>query len=287
MSLKIKIKGGYADKHKIPLNDMAKLSKSIQTISKNYEIKDRKNIYTDIYIDGAKEGCFEIILDLLQNNIYAQGVATGLATNYLYDLSKDIKSFIVYSDKKQAIEKLVNEIYSLSIELADAEYYDYRLEQKEQELEQKEKYLNAEFSTFNSIREISSLVKSSGDEKSLKPDNITFSIEENDLYEEFDFNIDSKQKVQNISNSKMNLDDVIVKGIPINTSKEANNFFKMKAPFFGTLKIYTTTEEINKVSKYFQDEKPITVKLNPIVKMGELIKTKEAKLVEIIEEEEK
>lgn len=286
MSLKIKIRGGYADKHKIPLNDMAKLSKSIQTISKNYEIKDGKNIYTDIYIDAAKEGCFEIVLDLLQNNQYVQGVATGLATNYLYDLSKDIKNFLLYTDKKEAIESLVNDVYNLSIELADADYYDYRLEQKKQELEQKEKILHAEFSTFNSIKEISSIVKDSGEDASLKPDSITFSIGKDGQLEEFSFDLDAKQKIQTISNNRMELDDVIVKGIPTNVSKEANNFFKMKVPFFGLLKIYANKETINILSNYFIEEKPVTIKINPIVKMGELVKTKEAKLVEIIEDEE-
>lgn len=282
MSLKIKIIGGYADKHKIPLNDLAKLSKSIQVISKNYEIKDGKNIYTDIYLDAAREGCFEIVLDLLQNNPYVQGVGAA----YLYDLSKDIKKFLLYTDKKKAIESLVNDVYNLSIELADADYYDYRLEQKKQELEEKEKMLNAEFSTFNSIKNISSLVKGSGEDESLKPDSITFSISQGDQIEELNFDLDAKQKIQTISNNRMELDDVIVKGIPTNVSKESNNFFKMKVPFFGSLKIYANKEAINILSKYFIDEKAVTIKINPIVKMGELVKTKEARLVEIIEDEE-
>lgn len=286
MSLTVKIKGGYADQHKIPLNDMAKLSKSIQTISKNYETKDGKSIYTDIYIDAAKEGCFEIVLDLLQNSEFTKGVLTGVASNYLYDLSKDIKSFLLYTDKKKAIESLVNDVYNLSIELADADYYDYRLEQKEQELEEKEKMLNAEFSTFNSIKEISSLVKGSGEDQSLKPESITFSISHDDQLEEFNFDLDAKQKIQTISNNRMELDDVIVKGIPTNVSKESSNFFKMKVPFFGSLKIYANKEAINILSKYFIDEKAVTIKINPIVKMGELVKTKEARLVEIIEDEE-
>lgn len=151
MSLKIKIEGGYADNHKIPLSDMAKLSESIQNISKNYEVKNGKTTYTDIYINANKKGSFEIILDLLQSE-FAKGVATGVATNYLTELSKDIKNFILYTDKKKYIEDLINDIYDLSIELADAEYYDYRLEQKKQLLEEKEKCLNAEYSTFNSIK---------------------------------------------------------------------------------------------------------------------------------------
>ncbi|MFY4817943.1 hypothetical protein ACOTWJ_06920 [Aliarcobacter butzleri] len=282
MSLKIKIKGGYADHHKIPLNDMAKLSKSIQIISKNFEVRDGKKIYTDIYIDSAKEGCFEIALDLLQNNAYVQGIGAA----YLYDLSKDIKNFVLYNDKKKSIESLVNDVYNLSIELADADYYDYRLEQKKQELEEKEKILNAEFSTFNAIKEISSLVKGPGEDESLKPESITFSINQDEELEEFNFDLDAKQKIQIISNNRMELDDVIVKGIPTNVSKESNNFFKMKVPFFGLLKIYANKEAINILSNYFIEEKPVTIKINPIVKMGELVKTKEARLVEIIKDEE-
>ena len=83
----------------------------------------------------------------------------------------------------------------------------------------------------------------------------------------------------------MSLDDIIVKGIPIKVSKESNPFFKMKAPFFGTLKIYTTKEQINEISNYFKEDKAVKIKINPIVKMGELIKTKEAQLIEIIKED--
>lgn len=283
MSLKIKIEGGYANNHKIPLSDMAKLSESLQSISKNFEAKNGKTTYTDIYIDAAKEGCFEIILDLLQND-YVQGVTIGVAANYLTDLTKDIKKFILYTDKKRFIEELVNDVYNLSIELADAEYYDYRLEQKRQILEEKEKCLNAEFSTFNSLKKISSLVKNANEEQSLKPDSITFSIQNEGLNEEIKFDLDTRQKIHKISNEKMSLDDIIVKGIPNNVSKESNNFFKMKVPFFGTLKIYANKEQIYDIAHYFQEDEPVTIKINPIVKMGELIKTKEAKLIEIIQE---
>ncbi|MBF7071334.1 hypothetical protein [Aliarcobacter butzleri] len=60
----------------------------------------------------------------------------------------------------------------------------------------------------------------------------------------------------------------------------------MKVPFFGLLKIYANKEDINILSNYFIEEKPVTIKINPIVKMGELVKTKEARLVEIIKDEE-
>lgn len=283
MGLKIKINGGYADKHRISLNDISKLSESIQSISKNYEIKNGKTDFTDIYISGTQEGCFEIFLDLLAND-YVQGVLTGVATNYLTDLTKEIKSFVLYTDKKRFIEELINDVYELSIELADSEYYDYKLEEKRQLLEEKEKKLNAEFSSFNSIKKISSLVKNSNEKDSLKPDSIIFTSISGEQEENFDFNLDSKQKIQMISNERMTLDDLIVKGIPINVSKESNNYFKMKVPFFGALKIYTTKQQINEISNYFKEDKAVTIKINPIVKMGELVKTKEALLIEIIKE---
>jgi hypothetical protein len=285
MGLKIKIQGGYADKHRISLNDISKLSESIQSISKNYEIKNGKTVFTDIYISGTQEGCFEIFLDLIENE-YVQGVFTGVATNYLTDLTKDMKNFILYTDKKNFIEKLINDVYELSIELADAEYYDYQLEKKRQLLEEKEKILNAEFSSFNSIKKISSLVKNSNEESSLKPDSISFNFIDNEQEEEFEFNLYTKQKIQTISNEKMSLDDIIVKGIPINISKESNPYFKMKVPFFGALKIYTTKVQINEISNYFKEDRAVEIKINPIVKMGELIKTKEARLIEIMQEKE-
>jgi hypothetical protein len=156
MGLKVKLNGGYADNHQISLNDMSVLSKSIQTISKNFELKNGEKTHTEIYINATKEGSYEIFLDLL-NNPYVVGVGSA----YLYDLSKYIKSFISHRDKKAIIQKLIDDVYSISVELADADYYDYRLEEQKQILEQKEKILNSEFSTFNSIRDISKLVKES------------------------------------------------------------------------------------------------------------------------------
>ncbi|MBU0457050.1 MAG: hypothetical protein KKD75_02810 [Nanoarchaeota archaeon] len=278
MGLKIKLNGGYADNHQISLNDMSVLSKSIQTISKNFELKNEKTTYTDIYINATKEGSYEILLDLL-NNPYVQGIGSA----YLYDLSKDIKSFISNSDKKISIQKLIDEIYSMSIELADADYYDYRLEEKKQLLEKKEFFLNSEFSTFNAIRDISKLIKESKDEQSNRPDSISF-INDNKSDNDFEFNIESRKTIHNMSYNSLELDDIAISGIPINITRGHKPFFKMKAPFFGTIKIYTEDNILDSISDYFKDKKQISVIIKPMVKMGELIETREGKLIKIVEE---
>ena len=278
MGMKVTLRGGYADSHQISLNDISILSKSIQTISKNFESKNGKKTYTEIYINATKEGCFEIFLDLL-NNPYVQGVATA----YLYDLSKDIKTFISHSDKKAYIEKLINDIYSMSIELADADYYDYLLEEKKQILEKKEKILNSELSTFNSIKDISKLVKESKDELSNRPDSISF-VNEDESSNDFEFNIESRKKMHTISHEHLELDNITIIGIPTNIARGRNSFFKMKAPFFGTIKIYVKDSDLDFISDYFKNNEQISVIIKPILKMGELIKTREAKLIEILEE---
>lgn len=279
MGLKVKLNGGYADNHQISLNDMAILSKSIQIISKNFELKNGKTVHTEIYINATKEGSYEIFLDLL-NNPYIQGVGSA----YLYDLSKDIKSFISSNEKIKIIEKLIDDVYSLSIELSDADYYDYRLEEKNQLLKDKEKILNSEFSTFNSIRDISKLVKETSDEQSNRPDNISFISDEGELNDTFEFNSECRRKIHTISNEALELDNIEISGIPINIARGSKPFFKMKAPFFGTIKIYVKDDDLEVIADYFKEKKQIVAIIKPILKMGELIKTREGKLIEIIEE---
>lgn len=279
MSLIIKLEGGYADQHKISLNDMSILSKSIQNMSKNFEIRNNKNYYTDIYISATQEGSYEIWLDLLNNPL-----TQGLAVNYLYDLLKDIKQFIVYTDKKEFIKKLIDEIYILSLELAEADSYDYALEMKQKKLEEKEKILNSEFSSFNSIQDISKLIKESSDEISNKPNSISFLINDNP-HQNFTINVTDRRHIHNISSEILELDHIIIKGIPTHITRSSELFFKMKAPFFGTMKIYVHSHDLDIVTDYFKEKKPITVKIQPILKMGELIKTRESNLIAIINEE--
>ena len=279
MSLIIQLEGGYANQHQISLNDMAILAKSIQNISKNFEIKNNKYSYTDIYINATQEGSFEILLDLLNNPL-----VQGLAINYLYDLLKDIKSFIIYTDKKVFIKELIDEIYALSIELAEANSYDYDLENKQQILEKKEKILNAEFSSFNSIQDISKLIKESDSETSNKPDSISFIMETN-TNSNFKLDFNDRKKIHNIACEILELDDILVRGIPTHVTRSTELSFKMKVPFFGTMKIYVSNGDLDIVTDYFKEQKQITVKIKPIVKMGDLIKTREGKLIEIIGEE--
>ena len=278
MNLEIKIEGGYADEHKISLDDIAILSKSIQLISRNYELKNNKKQTTDIYISATKEGSLEILLDLLNN-----GIAQGVAATYLYELAREIKSYMFYDEKKTVIQKLLDEMYALAYELAEAEYYDVEIERKQQKVTKIENTLKSEYSTFNAIKDISKLVKETDDEQSIKPKSITFSASGVKNTEPIDFSISGEQRrtIYKISNQELELDEIDVKGELTNISRGTKPSFKLKAPFFGTLKIYTDDEGINQVSEYFKD-KQIKVKIRPIVKMGGLVKTREAKLSEVI-----
>jgi hypothetical protein len=80
------------------------------------------------------------------------------------------------------------------------------------------------------------------------------------------------------------LNNITITGIPNNIARGRNPFFKMKAPFFGTMKIYVKDSDLDFISDYFKDKTQISVIIKPILKMGELIKTREGKLIEIIEE---
>lgn len=277
MSLKIKLIGGYADNHQILVDDMSVIVKSIQNLSKNFEIKNSKSNYTSLYIDTTKEGSYEIILNLI-NDPYFQ----GLATAYFYDLTKDIKTFLHSKNKKEKIENLINEIFILALELNESDYYDYEHEKKQQVLKEKEKVLGAEFSSFNSIKDLNNLIKEKEDEKSLRPTSISFELDgkpDNELL----LNSETRKEISEISNDVLELENIIVSGLPKNISRGASSFFKMDVDFFGKLKIYVNEESLKIITEYFRKNEPIKVEIKPILKIGDLIKTREAKLINIIE----
>lgn len=277
MSLKIKLEGGYADNHQIPVEDMAIIAKSIQNLSKNFEIKNNKNEYTTLYIDTTKEGSYEIILNLI-NDPYFQ----SLSTAYFYDLSKDIKTFLQSEKKKEKIEKLIDEIYKFAIELSESDYYDYKHEEKQKKLEKKEKILKAELSSFSSIKDINNLIKEKEDKTSLKPTSISFEVD-GKVDIELMLSSESRKKIYELSNDALDLENIIVTGLPKNISRGSSSFFKMDVNFFGKLKIYVDEESLKIITEYFGRNESIKVEIKPILKIGDLIKTREAKLINIIE----
>ena len=281
MSLKIVLNGGYADKHQISLNDMSILSKSVQNISKYHEIKHGKTKFTDVYITATKEGSYELLLELWNNNPAIQVIGGGL----LYDLAKEIKNFIIYTDKKEYIKSLVDDIYTLSMELDAEDSYDYIFEEKKELLEEKEKRLNAEFATYSSIQDISKLVKSSKDEISNKPDSISFTTEKEGIKEKFSFDSESHKKIVEIANKEIEVSNITVRGIPSKVSRGKNSYFSMKVQFFGKLKIYVEDIDLDEIAECFKIKEQIKITLKPLLKMGELIKTREGKLIKIHKED--
>jgi hypothetical protein len=55
-------------------------------------------------------------------------------------------------------------------------------------------------------------------------------------------------------------------------------------PFVGKIKVRATDEQLSIVSDYFKEQKPIKIVVAPIIRMGELTETREAKLVSIVGE---
>ena len=279
MSLIIKVEGGYADSHKISLNDISILSTSIQLISWNYEQQQNIKNTTDIYISAENVGSYELVLDILNHPI-----TQGIGSAFLYDLTKNIKSYMSINDKKIFIQNLTNDIYQLAIELEGYEDYDIELERKKQLLEDKEQLLITENSTFNAIQGISKIVKESNDEASNRPTSISF-LSKNLNNEDIQFKIgcNERKEIYEISQHDVDLDDIIITGILTHITREPKAFFKMKSPFLGLLKIYTTQEGINHASDYFKKNEQIKIRITPILKIGKSIKTREANLVDILE----
>ena len=59
----------------------------------------------------------------------------------------------------------------------------------------------------------------------------------------------------------------------------------MEVAFIGKVKVHATNQQLNKVSDYFKNSKPIKIEVEPIIKMGDLIETRDAKLIRIIEDD--
>ncbi len=56
----------------------------------------------------------------------------------------------------------------------------------------------------------------------------------------------------------------------------------MDVDFFGKLKIYIDEKSLKLITEYFGKNESIKVEIKPILKIGDFIKTREAKLINII-----
>lgn len=276
----ITLNGGSSDFHMISLNDMKKIADSIQKISYNLEYQEERTKQKEIYIKANKEGSFEILLGLLDPTNY-QTIVEGVAGAYLYDLIKKMKTYVKSDKYKEDIKFLIDETYKIAIELAKEEYYDVKFKRKEQTIKENIKKINAEFSNYNSMKQLSSIVNNDNNQ-SLKPTSITFNSIKDNIEEVLEINASTKEIFENNDIKDIKVDNIIVSAIP-DTPSRSNGSFYIDIPFIGKMKVRAKDEELSRVSYYFGNKEPITVELEPIIKMGVLVETRDSKLVRIIE----
>ena len=54
--------------------------------------------------------------------------------------------------------------------------------------------------------------------------------------------------------------------------------------FIGKMKIRATDDQLSKMSDYFKNSQVVKIEVEPIIKIGDLIETRDARLIKIIEE---
>lgn len=278
----VKLNGGSTDLHMISLNDMRKLSDSIQKISYNYEFQKYGTRNQNIYIQANKEGSFEILLGLIDPT-YLKGIIDSLQGAFLYELITKMREYLDSDTKKEDIKKLVDETFQLALELAEAEYFDVRFEKKKQTIEKNTKLINAELANYQAMKQIASIVGKTDEEQSLKPTSITFTSEIEDTIELLEINNSTKELLSKNELDAIKIENIIISGVPDGLTR-ASMSFMMEVAFIGKLKVHTTNKQLNEVSDYFKSSKSIRIEVEPIIKMGDLIETRDAKLIKIIKD---
>lgn len=278
----VKLNGGSTDLHMISLNDMRKLSDSIQKISYNYEYQIHGTKNQNIYIEANKEGSFEILLGLI-DPISMQTVSEGLIGAYLYDLIHKMGEYLNSDTKTEDIKKLVDETFKLALDLAEAEYFDVRFEKKKQTIEKNTKLINAELANYQAMKQIASIVGKTTEEHSLKPTSITFSSESEGNIELLEINNSTKELLNKNEINTIKIENITISGVPDGLTR-ASMSFMMEVAFIGKLKVHATNNQLNTVSDYFKNSKSIKIEVEPIIRMGDLIETRDAKLIKIFKD---
>lgn len=280
--MNIKLNGGSTDLHMIALVDMKKLAESIQKISYNYEYEQYGTRNREIYIQANKEGSFEIVLGLIDNVNY-QTIFEGLAGAFLYDLINKMKSYTQSKKFVRDIKKLIDATFELAIELAEEEYFDSQFGNKKQTIEDNLKKINAEFSNYNAMKQIASII-AQNDEKSLKPTSIKMSTKNDiELEETLEINISNKYMFDSNELNKIKVENIVISGVPDGLTR-SSKFFYMDVDFIGKMKIRATDDQLSKMSDYFKNSQVVKIEVEPIIKIGDLIETRDARLIKIIEE---
>jgi hypothetical protein len=277
----IKLNGGASDVHMMSLADMAKLSDALQKLSYNLEFQQSGTKKQEIFIKANKEGSFEIALGLIDPETM-KTLVEGVGSAILYDLIKGLKQYILFGDKRADIKKLLDQTFELAVSLAEAEYYDVNLEKKKKNIEANIKLLNSEFASFNAVKTIASIVKSSDEEPSLKPSSISFSYSGEEVSETLDIDSAVKELINAHESEEIKLENIVINGVPDKLSRGGKSFV-MEVNFIGNVKIRANDAQLTVISDYFRDKRSVKVEIEPIVKMGSLVETREGKLINILE----
>lgn len=277
----IKLNGGASDAHMMSLSDMAKLSDALQKLSYNLEYQRYGTKQQEIYIQANREGSFEIILGLL-DPATVQALKEGIGAAILYDLIKGMKSYIFFAEKRTELKQLLDQTFELAVSLTEAEYYDVNLERKKKKVEQNIQILNSEFACFNAVKSIASIVRSSEGESYLKPSSISFSYADEEVSERLEIDASIKDLINAHESDAIKLENLIISGVPDKLSRGSKSFI-MDVNFMGKVKVRANDEQLTVISDYFRDKKSIKIEIEPIVKMGTLVETREGKLINVLE----
>lgn len=277
----IKLTGGASDVHMMSLADMTKLSDALQKLSYNLEYQQYGTKQQEIFIKANREGSFEILLGLI-DPATLQSLTEGVSAAILYDLIKGLKQYILFGDKRTDLKRLLDQTFELAVSLAEAEYYDVHLERKKKNIEENIKLLNSEFASFNAVKAIASIVRFSEEESALKPSSISFTFEGEEVTETLEINAGTKELINKHEAEDIKLENIVISGVPDKLSRGSKSFI-MDVNFIGKVKVRANDEQLTVVSDYFRDKRSVKIEIEPIVKMGSLVETREGKLINVLE----
>lgn len=145
------------------------------------------------------------------------------------------------------------------------------------------KRINAEFSNYNAMKQIASII-AQNEEKSLKPTSIKMSAKNDiELEETLEINISNKYIFDSNELSNIKIENIIISGVPDGLTR-SSKFFYIDVDFIGKMKIRSTDEQLSKISDYFKNSQVVKIEVEPIIKIGDLVETRDARLIKIIEE---
>ena len=104
-----------------------------------------------------------------------------------------------------------------------------------------------------------------------------------ELEETLEINISNKHMFDSNELNKIKVENIVISGVPDGLTR-SSKFFYMDVDFIGKMKIRATDDQLSKMSDYFKNSQVVKIEVEPIIKIGDLIETRDARLIKIIEE---